>query len=119
MRMSEDNITRELATLTATVAGLKEQWQRQDAAATLGRRELYRRFDELKFKVIETTHKVDNAMADIAMMKPAIELFKNGQQQIVGASRVMRVLWAMAVGIAGMIGWAIHELWRGSPPPHP
>lgn len=111
----DHNVLRALGRLEASVSGLKEQWERQDNAATEGRRELYRRFDALRDQVIETKNRVDRAMEKITLMEPAVQLFRDGQQQLTGASRAAKVLWAALVACAGIVGWAIHELWHGAP----
>lgn len=116
--MADPDTNRAIGALEATVKNLTDTWIRQDAAATEGRREMYRRFDKLSDQFAELKGQVTQAVKDIAVMQPAVRLFQDGKLRSEGAWSLGKTLWAIIIAAAGAIGWAISEYFKGGVPPH-
>jgi phage shock protein A len=114
-----DNINRWIGGLQASVENLTRSWGEQDRKATEGRRELYRKFEELKNEVTRMTGRVDQLATDVAEIKPAVKKFEAAKNQNAGAQRMIKIIWgALVAGIAAVaysITDIIHLFW---PPRH-
>lgn len=104
---------------TATVASMTKAWADQEHNASVGRRVIHDKLDEVKRDLTLLTGRV-NTMGDrLAEISPAIEEFKNQRQRQIGARSFGKYLWSAMLGAAGAVGWLIHEwLTMGAPKGH-
>ena len=92
----------QIGALGATVKSLESTWQKQEAAATEGRRELHRKFEAMSEKVGTLAHKVEAILDDLLSIKPTVAAVERAKQRAIGAGLFGKFLW-MAGGamIAG------------------
>jgi predicted RNase H-like nuclease (RuvC/YqgF family) len=104
-----DEINRLVGGLKASVENLTDSWKEQDRKATEGRRELYRKVDELSKEVTQMWGQVEQLGREFAEMKPAVRQFEDGQHRTAGATYVIRILWTALVAGIGAIAYVIHD----------
>lgn len=123
--------------LEAKVENLVETWKTQDQKATDGRRDLHRKFDELKdvmmaglgaikLEVGSLSHRVNEIVDDYAKIEPQFIISNNERQQRVGSKKAIAKVWGTLIGLVTVAGGAgagiselIHLLWPPKPPFHP
>lgn len=117
------HVREELGALREAIDNLNRNWSDKDRQATEGRRELYRKvdqlkddgnrkFDELKDEVRTTSGKLEILARDFLEMKPVVRRFEIAGHHNAGARWVLRVVWgALATGVAA-IAFLIHD-WAG------
>src|ERR1700678_3549247 len=108
-----DPVSSELGNLRATIDNLTTNWERQDRAATEGRRRLYESVDNFKTEIRESfdsvksevrdrmgkvEHTVTQVATDVAEMKPAVQDWKPIKDQAKGAGWATRVLMRAVSG---------------------
>lgn len=103
-------ISRLIGSLQSSVETLTRQWGEQDRKATEGRRELYRKFDEIKGEVTELAGRVGQMAQKIADMQPLVETFDEMHQQGIGSKRTLGLLWAAVIGVVGALSAGLVEL---------
>lgn len=110
--MSNDmnEINRAIGALQSSVETLTRTWSEQDRKATEGRRELYRKVDELKSEVTEAKGRVAKVAEEIAEVKPAIKRFEAQRQREEGVRSTVKLIWGGVVVFATGLGYAGHEL---------
>lgn len=113
-----DDVARALGEMQGTVRSMAEQWRRQEEAATTGRQTLYDRFEKLSEQVLRMSHAVDGltqGQAEIRNdirnnVKPTIDAYRMEVARRVGILAAGRLMWTILVGIAGAVGFAVHEM---------
>ena len=115
--MNEDSVARALGDLQGTVRGMAEQWRRQDDNANVGRRGVYDRLEKLSHQMSSMSTNLEGVTQDVAELKndiktevmPTIEAVKMAAAKQSGALWAGKIFWSFMIGIAGAIGFAIHE----------
>lgn len=102
--------SRLIGMLQSSVETLTRQWGEQDRKATEGRRELYRKFDEIKTEVTELAGRVGRMAEEISDMKPSVDTFDQLHQQGIGSKKTMAIGWTVLVGLIGAMSAGIVEL---------
>lgn len=123
--MTDDygHVREELGALRASVDNLLTTWGEKDRQATEGRRELYRKFDELKDEVRDTSAKLESLARDFLKMEPAVQRFEIARHRSAGANWALRMVWSALIAGVGAIAYVLHE-WAGTlislfwPPKH-
>lgn len=122
--MSDPDIhaySRALGSLEASVTNLIKTWSEQERNASEGRRELHRKFDDLKDtlkdEINDLARRFETMATDMTEIKPAIDEFKNQRQRAIGAKNFGKYLWGAMLTAAGGIGWIINE-WLHYPKGH-
>lgn len=105
-----DEVSARLGGVQSAVELMTSTWQRQESSASEGRRELHRKFDDVRNEVTKLTGRVDRMGRDIAEIKPAIEAFKSARARQEGAQWLGKLIWLAFIGIAGTVGAGIAEL---------
>jgi len=116
--MNEDYVARALGDLEGTVRGMSEQWRRQDESANAGRRGVYERLDALTQQVMRMSANFEGVAQDVAELKndietevmPTIDAVKMAAAKQAGALSAGKIFWSFMVGVAGAVGFAIHEV---------
>jgi hypothetical protein len=116
--MNDHAVAQALGDLQGTVRAMGEQWRRQDENANKGRRAVYERLEDLSNKMLAMSAKVDGVTQDVAEMKndiqtdvmPTVNAFKLEAAKQSGALWAGKIFWSFMVGVAGAIGFAIHEM---------
>lgn len=103
-------ISRLIGMLQASVETLTRQWGEQDRKATDGRRELYRKFDEIKTEVTELAGRVGRMAEEISDMKPSVDTFDQQHQQGIGSKKTLAIGWSILIGMIGAISAGAVEL---------
>ena len=107
-----DEVSAMIGGLQAAVEHMTSTWQSQENSASAGRRELHRKFDDVRNEVTKLTGEVERMSEDIAEIKPAIEIFKAARSRQEGAQWLGRLIWVAFIGIAGTAGAAIAEFFH-------
>lgn len=92
----------QIGELTSTVRSLEINWRNQDEKASTGRAAMHLKIDELRGDFQDWHGKLENALADIAEMKPTVDEIRTAKQRAIGAFMVSRMLYA--IGIAMTMG---------------
>jgi hypothetical protein len=108
----DGHVREEIGAQREAINNLIRTWAEQDRKATDLLRELYRKFDELKDKVHETSAKVDNLAQDFSEMKPVVRTFEIRAHRSAGARWALGTIWGVLAGGVAAIAWVIHE-WAG------
>ena len=116
--MTDDRIERALGDLQGTVRSLSEQWRRQDEAAASGRQVLYERFEMLAGQLLKMSHALESVTVDVAELRndlktevmPTIDLYRMETARRLGVLSAGRVMWTFLVGVAGAVGFTVHEM---------
>jgi hypothetical protein len=116
--MNEDSVARALGELQGTVRSMSEQWRRQDENATVGRRALYDRFEGVSQQVTKMSVSLDVVTQDVAELKhdintdvmPTIDAVRMEAARRLGMMSAGKIFWAFLVGVAGAVGFAVHEM---------
>lgn len=115
------DMSRAVGALEGTVKNMADQWARQEEAATVGRRVLHEKLDEVKETQTKTTAGLQQLTEEFTILKPAIKAFQKKQDEAEGMKNLGKILWLGMGGAATVIGYLLHELlsyWKGPPPPH-
>lgn len=115
--MTQD-VARALGDLQGTVRSMSDQWKRQEDAAVAGRRGLYERFESLSVQVMSMSHKLDGVTQEVAELRndiekevmPTVDAVRIAAAQKLGAMWAGKLFWSLILGIAGAIGFVVHEL---------
>jgi len=115
--MNEDSVARALGVLQGTVRAMSEQWRRQDDNANAGRRAVSERLEDLSEKVVTMSHNLDGVTQDVAELKndietevmPSVRAFQIAAAHRLGVIWAGKMFWALLVGVAGAVGFAVHE----------
>jgi hypothetical protein len=116
--MNDHAVAQALGDLQGTVRSMAEQWRRQDENANVGRRAVYERLEDLSRKMVTVAAKLDGVTQDVAELRneieveimPTIEAAKIAAAKQSGAMSAGKIVWAFMAGIAGAIGFAVHEM---------
>lgn len=116
--MNDHAVAQALGDLQGTVRSMQEQWRRQEENANIGRRAVYDRLEDLSRKVEAMTSKLDGQIQDVAELKneietevmPTIDAVRLAAAKQSGAMWASKVFWSFMVGIAGTVGFAVHEM---------
>jgi hypothetical protein len=103
-------VSAELGGLKTAVEIMTSTWQRQESAATDGRRALHAKLDDVRNEVTKLTGRVDQMGKDLGEIQPAIDAFKSARERQIGAQWMGKLIWMAFIGIAGAAGAAIAEL---------
>lgn len=103
-------ISRLIGSLQSSVETLTRQWGEQDRKATEGRRELYRKFDEIKTEVTELAGRVGRMAEEITGMKPSVQTFEQQHQQGIGSKKTVALIWGVIVGFITAVSAGAVEL---------
>ena len=115
--MNDHAVAQALGDLQGTVRSIQEQWRRQDESANVGRRGVYERLEKLSQQVVAMSANLDGVTQDVAELKndieaevmPTIDAVKMAAAKQSGAVWAGKIFWSFMVGVAGAIGFAIHE----------
>lgn len=116
--MNDHAVAQALGDLQGTVRSMSDQWRRQDDNANVGRRAVSEKLEDLSRKMVSMEAKVDGVTQDVAELKndiqteimPTIDAVKLATAKQAGAAWAGRIFWSFVVGVAGAIGFAIHEM---------
>jgi len=116
--MNEDSVARALGDLQGTVRSMSEQWRRQDDNANTGRRAVSEKLEDLSNKMVAMSHNLDGVTQDVAELKndiktdimPTVDAFRMAAAKQLGAMWAGKIFWSFMIGIAGAIGFAVHEM---------
>src|SRR5882762_5549820 len=116
--MNDHAVAQALGDLQGTVRSMAEQWRRQDESANVGRRGVYERLEKLSQQVSSMQANLEGVTQDIAELRneieaevmPTIEAVKMAAAKQSGAMSAGKIFWSFMVGVAGAIGFAIHEM---------
>lgn len=116
--MTEESLSRALGDLQGTVRSLSEQWRRQDEAASSGRQALYERFEMLSSQMLRMSGALDVVSQEVAELRndiktdimPTVDAYRLEVARRLGVLWAGRMIWTFLLGIAGAIGFAVHEL---------
>ena len=116
--MNEDYVARALGDLEGTVRSMSDQWRRQDESANVGRRAVYERLEKLSQQVVAMSANLDGVTQDVAELKndieaevmPTIDAVKMAAARQLGALWAGKIFWSFMVGVAGAIGFGVHEM---------
>lgn len=111
-----DEVSARIGGLQAAVELMTSTWQGQENSASAGRRELHRKFDDVRNEVTKLAGQVERMSTDIAEIKPAIEIFKSARSRQEGAQWLGKLVWMAFIGIAGAVGAGLAELLHGGRP---
>jgi Protein of unknown function (DUF1515) len=102
-------VSSEIGGLKASVELMTSTWQQQEQSATEGRRELHRKFDDVRNDVTKLMGRVDQMAAEMAEIKPAIKTFQSARERQLGAQGMGKLIWMAFIGIAGAAGGMVVE----------
>ena len=116
--MNDHAVAQALGDLQGTVRSMAEQWRRQDENANVGRRAVSARLEDLSRQMMTMTAKLDGVTQDVAELRneieteimPTIEAVKMTTAKQSGALWAGKIFWSFMIGIAGTIGFAVHEM---------
>jgi Protein of unknown function (DUF1515) len=103
------DMSRAVGALEGTVKNMTDQWARQEAAASEGRRVVHEKLDEVKETQTRTTAELQQLKDEFAILKPAITAFQKKQDEAEGMKNLGKILWLGMGGIAAAVGYLVHE----------
>lgn len=110
-------MSRVVGALQADVNGMRQSieslnrvWGDREIGAQQGRRIVHDKLDGLRIDVTRLAAEVVNLSKDVAIVKPAIEVFRSARERQLGAQRMGKLIWLAFIGIAGAVGGAIVQL---------
>lgn len=103
-------ISRLIGSLQSSVETLTRQWGEQDRKATEGRRELYRKFEEIKSEVTQLAGRLTNMAEEIGRMRPSVQTFDKMRQQGIGSKKTLALMWVGFIGLIGAMSAGAVEL---------
>ncbi len=103
--------------LQGTVHAMADQWHRQENTASAGRKALYERFELMSTQMGRVSSDCKVVVEDVAELKndiekkimPTIDSYRSSQDRRGGAMDVGKVMWALILAAATVVGFAIHE----------
>lgn len=103
-------MARQIGSLQSSVDTLTSTWQRQDADATEGRREMRCRVEVLTERVTAVASRVETMSAELIAIKPTVDLVKTARAEVSGVGRAGRVVWQVVgfFGAGGAGAWLVH-----------
>jgi len=104
-----NDLYRRIGGLQSSVETLTKTWGEQDRQATEGRRELYRKVDELKTEVTKMTGRVDQLAEDVSEIKPAVKNFEATKNRGQGERNIIRIVWSILVAGVGALAYVIND----------
>lgn len=113
-------ISMKLGQLSQAVEMMTTMWQRQEEVATAGRKALHEKVEmvrqELGVQVAGLSLRVDRLADQVKTIEPTVVTLKDGireyedeQMRAEGAQKFKKWLIGGLTGIAGTIGWGLHE----------
>jgi outer membrane murein-binding lipoprotein Lpp len=102
----------DVRSLKDSIDALNKIWGQREEAATAGRRIVHDKVDRLSADVVRLSADVENVSEDLTAIKPAIDDFKTARDQQVGAQKLGKRIWMAFIGIAGLAGGGIAELFH-------
>lgn len=134
-----ESIAVQLAELKGTVnevqkslAGWMAHWERQDQAATAGRKVLYEKVEKLTIEVAAQTVTLGSLQGEVSEVKqeidtrimPTITAYNLASAHRAGMWLMSRMVWAALLALCTVIGFIVHEgvqyVVKGKLPfPHP
>src|SRR6266516_4137119 len=107
-------MSRAVGSLQADVRGMKEAldnlnrvWGERERYATEVRATIHGKLEEVRVDVVRLAAEVENLATDVAVIKPAIEVFRSARERQLGAQRMGKLIWLAFIGIAGAVGGAV------------
>src|ERR1700753_700260 len=101
------DMSRAVGALEGTVKNMTDQWARQEAAASEGRRVVHEKLDEVKETQTKTTAELQQLKDEFAILKPAITAFQKKQDEAEGMKNLGKILWLGMGGIGAVIGYLL------------
>src|SRR6266700_3233224 len=107
-------MSRAVGSLQSDVRGLKESvetlnrtWGDRERGASKQRGVIHEKLEEVRDDVTRLAAEVLNLAKDVAIIKPAIEVFRSARERQLGAQRMGKLIWLAFIGIAGAVGGAV------------
>jgi hypothetical protein len=118
MSLLVGEIKGQLQAVISSMESLNRTWGEREQAATEGRRILHEKVELMRHDVVRMEASVENVSRDVSVIKPAIEKFRTAKDQQDGAQKLGKRLWIVFIGLAGIAGGGIAEIfhawWRGT-----
>lgn len=108
--MNDRDVVQALGVLQGTVQAMSEQWREQERTATVGRRAVHDKLEELGKVQGVTAIRLGHLTDEFAEIKPAVKRFEAQRQRTEGGRSMVKILWGGLLMFLAGLGYAAHDL---------